>query len=209
MEQNHDTRTILRRATALALTVLLLSTAALGVKLRLEQRSLAARMIRLHVVANSDDPADQARKLDVRDAVLPVIARLTEGCADVSEARTRLRAGFSEIRAAAAQALVRDHCGASVSVRLVQESFPGRDYQTFSLPAGDYSALRVTIGTGEGHNWWCVAFPALCTAASVEDFANDAAQAGLTDGQIALTQPKSRRVHFKFRALELLRSLFG
>ena len=209
MKQNHDTRTILRRATALALTVLLLCTAALGAKLHLEQRALAARMIRLHVVANSDDPADQARKLDVRDAVLPVIARLTEGCADVSEARTRLRAGFSEIRAAAGQALARDHCRAAVTVSLAQESFPSRDYQTFSLPAGDYSALRVTIGAGEGHNWWCVAFPALCTAASVEDFTEDAAQAGMTDDQVALTQPTSRRVHFKFRALEFIRSLFG
>ena len=165
------------------LAVLLLCTAALTAKLRLEQRALAGRLIRLHVVANSDVPADQARKLDVRDAVLPVIQRLTADCKSASEARARLQAGFPEIRAAAARVLAKEHCASPVAVTLLPERFPRRDYPTFSLPAGDYSALRVTIGAGEGHNWWCVAFPALCSAASVDEWTQDAAEAGVTDAE--------------------------
>ena len=52
---------------------------------------------------------------------------------------------------------------------------------TFTLPAGIYEALRITIGEGEGHNWWCVAFPSLCLSATSEEFADKAAGAGFPD----------------------------
>lgn len=69
---------------------------------------------------------------------------------------------------------------------LALEEFPTRVYDTFQLPAGLYEALRVTIGAGEGHNWWCVVFPTLCVPASSEGFQETAEASGLS-GQLAET----------------------
>lgn len=189
------------------LAALSLSLAAFAWKLRLEQRSLAAELIRLHVVAASDDPVDQAKKLEVRDAILPVAAELTKGCATAEEAACRLRAGFPALRAAAETALG-ENGGAGLRLSLREETFPRRDYPTFSLPAGTYQALRIVIGPGQGHNWWCVAFPALCLPAE-EAFADTARTAGLEDDQVELMTADTPTVQIKFRLLDWLTDLFG
>ena len=84
------------------------------------------------------------------------------------------------------------------------ELFPTRDYETFSLPAGRYTALRVTIGEGQGHNWWCVVYPALCLSASAGELEAAAQAAGLSDGEIALITGESGGYELKFKALEWL-----
>ena len=199
----------------LLFVTLLMSALALGLRLRLEQRRLAAELIRLHVVANSDTPADQQTKLLIRDRVLPVIAGLTDGCRDAASARRALEAGIPEIRAAASEAL--DACsvdgtageaGDPVTVTLTEEAFPRRDYETFSLPAGRYTALRIRLGEGQGHNWWCVAFPALCLPAAAE-FEETARSAGLDEDQIRLLTGSEPSVQVKFRLLDWLGALFG
>ena len=199
--------TVLRRSAALSLAVCLICGAALVGRLTLEQRDISARLIRLHVVASSDDPADQARKLAVRDAVLPVIARLTAACPDARQAGFRLREGIPEIRSAAEAALADTR--EPVAVTLLPETFPRRDYPTFSLPAGNYTALRVTIGAGAGHNWWCVAFPALCLPAGVEEFEDTAEVAGFSEPEVELMTRRGGAVRFKFRVLEWLSDFFG
>lgn len=197
----------IRRTAALVLAVLLFSAIALAAKLRLEQRALASQLIRLHVVANSDDPGDQARKLKVRDAVLPVIARLTANCSNAEQAQAALHSGLPEIRAAAESALSCEGCADPISARLQSETFPQRDYPTFSLPAGEYTALRVTIGAGAGHNWWCVAFPALCLPAGVEDFEDTARTAGFSRRQVELMTEHTAPIRVKFRLLEWIAGL--
>lgn len=192
----------------LGVTVSLICGTALGLRLRLEQRALAAGMIRLHVVANSDLPEDQQRKLRVRDAVLPVIAELTRDCDSAVQARQRLEAGLPEILTAARAQLASEHRTDPVAVSLTKERFPRREYDTFSLPAGAYEALRVTIGRGEGHNWWCVAFPALCLPATTEEFVETASAAGMSEQQIDLVTEDSNQVRLKFRLLDWLSSLF-
>ena len=190
------------------LTTLLISALALGLQLRLEQRQLAAGLIRLHVVAASDDPADQRIKLRVRDAVLPVIAALTRDSADAEAAREALAEGLPAIRAAAAAELRKDPAQpAAVAVTLTEERFPRRDYATFSLPAGRYTALRVTLGAGDGHNWWCVAFPALCLPVGTEDLEQAAEAGGLTEGQVRLVTSDEPDVRLKFRLFEWLSSI--
>ena len=198
-----------KRILCLALAASLICAAALGLRLSLEQRRLAAGMIRLHVVANSDTPEDQRVKLQVRDAVLPVIGALTAKAKDAPAAAAALRQGSGEIAAAARAALAAEGCGDPVRVSLERERFPRRDYDTFSLPAGPYTALRVTLGKGEGHNWWCVAFPALCLPATAEGFEDVAAAAGLDDGQITLVTSDDETVRVKFRILEWIEAIFG
>ena len=159
------------------------------------------------MVAVSDDPADQARKLLVRDALLPRIAALTADCADAEAAAAALRRSLPGLERLAAEAL---GTGESVSARLAWEPFPRRDYDSFSLPAGSYRALRITLGAGQGHNWWCVAFPALCLPTAEPDCFDDAAQsAGLSDTDLTLMRPERTGAKLKCRVLDWLSDLFG
>ena len=96
---------------------------------------------------------------------------------------------------------------APVRVRLGKELFPTREYETFALPAGVYESLRVTIGEGEGHNWWCVVFPSICLTASMDELELAAQTAGFSDGEIRLITGADEGFVLKFRALELLQRL--
>lgn len=185
----------------LAVSALTLLT---GYALTAEQRALAGKLVRLHVVANSDSEADQEIKLQVRDTVLAETDRLLKGKNDPVPA---LRAGLPAIEAAANQVLSGLGSADRASVSLKSELFPTRDYETFSLPAGRYTALRVTIGEGKGHNWWCVVYPALCLSASADEMEAAAQAAGLNSGEIALITGESDGYQLKFKALEWLEQL--
>ena len=97
--------------------------------------------------------------------------------------------------------------GDTARVSFRRELFPTRDYDTFSLPSGVYQSLRVTIGKGEGHNWWCVIFPSLCVPATADGFADAAAAGGFTDAEISLMTRANGAYVVKFRSLELLQAL--
>ena len=142
------------------------------------QDALARKMIRLHVIANSDSPADQALKLAVRDRVLEQAQALYPAGADLDTAREALEGSLSRLAAAGRQEVERQGYAYPVTARLVRCHFPTKEYGGFALPAGEYTALRVVIGQGEGRNWWCVAFPPLCLGAASETV-DDAVSAGL------------------------------
>lgn len=169
------------------------------------------KLIRLHVVANSDSAADQAQKLEVRDAVLAATEPILQGAASAQEARQRLTAQLP-LLTETANAVLQDS-GMTATVTLQREVFPLREYETFSLPAGEYEALRVTIGDGAGHNWWCVVYPSLCFTASAEELTEVAVAAGLTEDEAAqltgrLSGQRDGYV-FRFRLLELWQKLWN
>ena len=141
---------------------------------------LKEQLIRLHVVANSDAAVDQAAKLQVRDAVLEVIREDLAGISDVEAAKAYLRENLPKLRAAANAVLKEAGVTDTAVVTLCREAFDAREYDTFSLPSGVYTSLRITVGEGAGKNWWCVSFPALCFTSSREDFVQTAADAGLS-----------------------------
>lgn len=121
-----------------------------------------ADLVRLHVVAASDAAADQAVKLHVRDACLRYAREALADCPDADAAYAALcadRAGFAR---AAREAAAELGCALPVRVQTGVFPFPDRVYGDLVVPAGDYRALRVVIGAGEGHNWWCVLYPSLC-----------------------------------------------
>ena len=130
------------------------------------QNRFSDKLIRLHVVANSDDPSDQRLKLMVRDAVLSVTEPLLQGSEDPEKC---LLDNLSVLQTTAEDCLRANGCLNRVEVSLGMEEFPARDYDYFSLPAGYYKSLRITIGDGQGHNWWCVVFPSICMR-SASDF---------------------------------------
>lgn len=117
------------------------------------------KVLRLHVIADSDLPADQSVKLSVRDAILDVIPSLLDGCRDLDEARRAVTDGSQHLLAAADERL--EALGASYGARIEigEEYYPTREYDGVRLPAGRYTSVRVILGSGEGRNWWCVLFP--------------------------------------------------
>ena len=169
--------------------------------------ALAGQVLRLHVVANSDTPSDQALKLEVRDAVLAQAAPLLEGVSCQEQAETILTAHLEQLATAGAQVVGAAGLDYPVAVSLETCWFPTRVYDTFSLPAGNYRALRVVIGEGAGQNWWCVVFPPLCLATVTEEVAATAADAGLSEGQVSLITGQDGGYVLKFKFMEWWGSL--
>lgn len=152
-------------------------------------------LVRLHVIAASDDATEQAIKLDVRDAVLSYLEPKLDSAADIAGAEALIEANLEGIATAAESAAQ----GREVNVTLGEEYYPTREYDTFSLPAGRYQSLRVTLGEGAGHNWWCVVFPPLCLTAAESEAAFEE-----LDGETrAIISSDGGGVQFKFRLLEL------
>ena len=136
-------------------------TLCLGLWAQGRQTALSEKLIRLRVVAVSDAPAEQAVKLRVRDAVLAYLGPKLRDAGDAEEAEAILFHETENIRAAAEAAAG----GRTVRVALTEERIPTRRYGDVTLPAGRYRALRVTLGAGQGHNWWCIVFPPVCLSA--------------------------------------------
>lgn len=134
----------------------------IGTWAQARQQSISASLVRLHVIAVSDDEAEQALKLRVRDAVLEYLSPKLEGVETAQQARRIISAELEGIGAAAAAVSE----GRTVTVSLGEENYPTREYAAFTLPAGRYESLRVTLGEGKGHNWWCVVFPPVCLSAA-------------------------------------------
>ncbi|MBR3640981.1 MAG: stage II sporulation protein R [Oscillibacter sp.] len=170
------------------------------------QRALAAKVIRLHVLAASDSAEDQARKLRVRDAVLEEANGVLRSCENRAEAEARLRSALPRLCETAEGVLLAENCADRVTATLETESFSTRRYGDFALPAGDYLSLRVSIGEGKGRNWWCVVFPPLCSATTVSDISAAALSAGLSEADVALITEQEGYV-LKFKTLEWLAAL--
>lgn len=180
-------------ALLLSLCVTLLS----GLWAQGRQQALADRLIRLHVVAASDSAADQATKLEVRDGVLALLGPSLDGAADAHEASAIIEEMIPQI----SETAMRISGEEQVSVTLDAESYPTRQYDGFALPAGTYESLRVTLGGGEGHNWWCVVFPPLCLDAA--QVSAGEAVGGLTEDDLRLITETDGGFELRFRLLEL------
>lgn len=154
-------------------------------------------VIRLHVVANSDSQEDQDIKLQVRDAVNDYLGELLANVTSVEEAKAYIQESLPKIQKVANEVLIRCGVEPDAVVTFCKETFGTRLYDTFRLPAGVYEALRVTIGEGEGQNWWCVAFPTLCVPATSEGFEDVAAGAGFPERlSDALQEQESCSIRF-------------
>lgn len=163
------------------------------------QTQLAGHVIRLHVLANSDSAADQALKLQVRDAVLAHTNTLLARTSNAGEATRVLEENLSELTQTARQEIAARGSAYPVAVRLEETWFPTRTYENVSLPAGNYLALRVLIGEAAGKNWWCVVFPSLCLSAVSE---TSLQAAGLSRGEYALIQEDEDSYQIRFKAVE-------
>lgn len=167
------------------------------------------KLIRLHVLANSDSEEDQALKLKVRDAVLAYTEDIVSGCKDVTQAKAAIENSKNEIQKVCEKTVGDEGYDYLVSIQLGMEKYPEKSYGSVTLPSGDYYSVRVMIGEAEGHNWWCVLFPPLCVGAA-KDGRAVMKEAGLTKNEVdVLTENDGDKYVLKFRIIEFFRRAFS
>ena len=159
--------TIKTKKNSLYITLFFLFSIACIAGLRYEQRlemqkGIAEKLIRFHVIANSDTKADQNLKLAVRDAVGIKMSGLLKDAADRSRSEAVIRKNMEDMKQTAEKVIAERGYDYDVDICLTDTDFPVKTYGAYTFPAGNYEALEIVIGAGKGHNWWCVLYPNLC-----------------------------------------------
>lgn len=166
------------------------------------------KVVRLHVLANSDSEEDQAVKLKVRDAILAITVPLLQNCETKEEAVALLEENQTLFVEAAKAVLQEEGFDDTVSIEMGLEEYPTRTYDSLCFPAGEYISMRVSLGTGEGQNWWCCLFPPLCLGAATvrdEDAEDACISVGFTPTQYKIITESDKPVYrARFKILELL-----
>ncbi len=134
----------------------------------LDCESVQDEVLRLHIPANSDSAEDQSMKLRLRDHILNEYGSQLAAETDISAAKELIKSLLPEIEAECRSFLRENGADYSADVQLTKMYFATRTYENVTLPAGNYTALRITLGSGEGRNWWCVMYPPLCVAAATD-----------------------------------------
>lgn len=185
-----------------------------GFEAKADKDSYKERLIRFHVLANSDAPEDQAVKLKVRDRVIAEMNPKFEQSKSLEETREILRANLENIEAVAREELQKNGSSETVKAELGWVDFPTKNYGSITLPAGSYEALRIVIGKGQGANWWCVLFPPLCFVDMKSGLTNEKTKrelmSVLTEEEFNMIRTASSEdaipVKLKFKVVEILES---
>lgn len=166
-------------------------------------------VLRLHILADSDSEEDQQVKIAVRDKLLSLHLFDTDGVNSRLEAEQAAQENLLNIKAAAQQEVYAQGHTDQVEAEIVRMYFSTRVYDTVTLPAGYYDAVRITIGSGEGHNWWCVLYPQLCIPAASEQ--EDTLSDVFTEEEEEIVTEDGYEVKFFFVELyeSVCRFLFG
>lgn len=127
---------------------------------------LSKDVFRLHILANSDSEADQSLKIKVRDKVLEFTEDLFNSASSKEEAESIISGNLQSISNVAYQTVIDNGYDYNVTAQITNMYFSTRYYEEYTLPSGMYDALRITIGEGEGHNWWCVMYPSICISSA-------------------------------------------
>lgn len=173
------------------------------------------KIVRLHVVANSDSLADQNLKLKVRDKVIDMMSGRFEGLGDITEVKKLIVGSLEEIETVARETIKENGKSYDVKAAFVKADFPTKTYGNLTLPAGTYQALNIVIGEGKGKNWWCVMFPPLCfidvAHGVVPEKTMDELKKSLTDEEYSLLLSSRTKeelpVKLRFKILEIAKSM--
>lgn len=161
---------------------------------------ISHKVLRLHILANSDTQADQELKLKVKDNLLKDTAYIFENCNSLDESIVTAKNNIDLFQKSAERTLKNCNSDYSVKVYVDNEFFDIREYNDFTLPSGNYNTVKVVIGEGKGHNWWCVMYPTVCISACTNDF-----DKVLTKEEKQLIT--SKKYIPKFKALEIINKL--
>lgn len=160
-------------------------------------------VLRLHVIANSDTSVDQNLKLRLRDYILQEGKDIFNGSVNVENAVKKIEPVLPELEKSAKAFVNQAGFDYDVKISLLNEYFTTRTYETVTLPAGKYLALRVVIGSGEGHNWWCVMFPPMCVPAAEK---KDEIENVFSEKEIKLVESKPK-YEPRFKVVEIYEQL--
>ena len=163
--------------------------------------------LRLHILANSDRSEDQALKLEIRDRILKKYGALLKSGDSITEAKASVERLLPEIEIDAKGWITELGYDYDVEATLSVEWYETREYESFTLPAGYYSSLRIIIGNGEGKNWWCVMYPPLCMEMASESAPGDDGVIDYSKEEIELIT--SGKYQVKFKILEELSRTFA
>ena len=164
-------------------------------------------VLRLHIPANSDSDDDQRLKLELRDMLLKQYGSRLSECDSLEEAYIKAEQLLPEIDAAADLFLAENGADYEATAELVNMYFPTRKYESITLPAGSYDAIRVTLGKGNGQNWWCVMYPSLCLSA-VSDKLPEELMKEENEALYPFLSDEPVQIEVKFALFELIKKLF-
>lgn len=168
-----------------------------------ECKEISDEVFRLHILANSDEGYDQDLKLKVRDKVLLYTESIFENVQSKEEAENLISENLQDICNTAQKEVNDNGYSYQVTAQITKMYFTTRKYENYTLPSGMYDALRITIGRGEGHNWWCVMYPSICI--STEESQDKAAKETFNDSQYDIV--KSEKYEYKFKIVEIFEKI--
>ena len=208
--------TIKSKKDSLYITLFFLFSIACIAGLRYEQRlemqkGIAEKIIRFHVIANSDTKADQNLKLAVRDAVGIKMSGLLKDAADRSRSEAVIRKNMEDMKQTAEKVIAERGYVYFVYICLTDTDFPVKTYGAYTFPAGNYEALEIVIGAGKGHNWWCVMYPNMCFSDTMYEVIDEDARSSL---KRVLSEDEYQQVlasgdyQVKFKSFEILKGLY-
>lgn len=183
---------------------------ALGVTEENIVEDISEKLIRFHVLANSDSDIDQDLKLRVKDAVLKYISPILNESQSLEESREILKREDKNIIKIAEDYIKSQGFDYTVETTLTRENFPVKEYGNIVLPQGEYEAYRILIGEGKGKNWWCVMFPPLCfidvTKGQVAyDETEKKMKDVLSEEEFKSVNKKENNVNFEFKVIDLFK----
>ena len=169
-------------------------------------------LIRFHVIANSDTHSDQQLKLKVRDAVLNYLYPYMSKSKSLSETRSIINDNLKNVEEIAIKVIKDNNYNYSVEVFLKRINFPEKEYGNLVLPQGNYEAFEIVIGSGQGHNWWCVMFPPLCfvdeSYAVVEyDKTKKSIESSKKQKEENEKKEDDNKIEYKFKIVEIFNDL--
>lgn len=145
------------------------------------QKEIAKKILRFHVLANSDVEEDQELKLKVRDAIGAYLSEPLKEVESLEECKELVSKELPQIVAVADETIAEAGYSYTTTAQIKVTDFPEKTYGDYTFPAGEYEALEVTIGAGEGHNWWCVLYPNMCFRGSVYEVVEEDAKESLKE----------------------------
>lgn len=176
------------------------------------QKGIAEKIIRFHVIANSDAKEDQDLKLAVRDAVGIHMSELLKDVSDRSSSEIVIRQNMENMKQTAKKVIADKGFDYDVDICLKDTDFPVKTYGAYTFPAGNYEALEIVIGAGRGHNWWCVMYPNMCFSDTMYEVIDEDAKSSL---KRVLTEDEYQQVlasgnyQIRLKSFEILKELYG
>lgn len=172
------------------------------------QRNISDSVLRLHIIANSNDKADQDLKLKVRDRLIREGVNIFEGNMSLDDAKQFINENKAEIQEIAEEEIRKNGYSYKAEIELGSFPFPAKIYDSIMLPSGRYEALRIIIGEGKGENWWCVLYPPMCAIDKVTvENGKQQLEKSLSGEEFKIISKHNPPAEIRFKIVDIINSI--